>query len=59
MIITAVTAIAAVVIYCSGVGIHNIGHKTLVGAGKVALWTKADSVTRFDQAAIDVLPKQE
>jgi len=32
---------------------------TFVGAGKVALWTKADSVTRFDQIAIDVLPQQE
>jgi hypothetical protein len=25
-------------------------------AGKIALWTKSDSVTRFDQIAIDVLP---
>jgi hypothetical protein len=30
--------------------------KTHTGAGKIALWTKADSVTRFDQIAIDVLP---
>ena len=30
--------------------------KTFAGAGKIALWTKADSVTRFDQIAIDVLP---
>lgn len=30
--------------------------KTLAGAGKIALWTKADSITRFDQIAIDVLP---
>jgi hypothetical protein len=29
--------------------------KTLANAGKVALWTKSDSVTRFDQIAIDVL----
>lgn len=29
--------------------------KTLTGAGKIALWTKSDSVTRFDQIAIDVL----
>ncbi|MBN9051020.1 MAG: hypothetical protein J0H78_16315 [Rhizobiales bacterium] len=28
-------------------------------AGKIALWTKADSVTRFDQIAIDVLPDKE
>jgi Galactocerebrosidase, C-terminal lectin domain len=30
--------------------------KTFAGAGKVALWTKSDSVTRFDQITIDVLP---
>jgi hypothetical protein len=29
---------------------------TFAGAGRVALWTKSDSVTRFDQIAIDVLP---
>jgi hypothetical protein len=33
--------------------------KTFAGPGKVALWTKADSVTRFDQIAIDVLPEQK
>jgi len=32
---------------------------TFAEAGKVALWTKADSVTRFDQIAIDVPPQQE
>ena len=30
--------------------------KTFAGAGKISLWTKSDSVTRFDQIAIDVLP---
>jgi hypothetical protein len=30
--------------------------KTFAGAGKVALWTKADSVTRFDQIEIRPLP---
>jgi hypothetical protein len=30
--------------------------KTFAGAGRIALWTKADSVTRFEQIAIDVLP---
>jgi len=30
--------------------------KTFADAGKIALWTKADSVTRFDQIAINVLP---
>ena len=29
--------------------------KTFAGAGRIALWTKSDSVTRFDQIAIDVL----
>jgi hypothetical protein len=29
--------------------------KTFTGAGKIALWTKSDSVTRFDQITIDVL----
>jgi hypothetical protein len=30
--------------------------KTFSGAGKIALWTKSDSITRFNQIAIDVLP---
>ena len=30
--------------------------RTFTGAGKVALWTKADSVTRFDQIEINTLP---
>lgn len=30
--------------------------KTFAGAGKIALWTKADSITRFDQISIEVLP---
>lgn len=30
--------------------------KTFTAAGKVALWTKADSVTRFDQIRINTLP---
>jgi hypothetical protein len=29
---------------------------TFAGAGKVALWTKADSVTHFDTIAITPLP---
>ena len=33
--------------------------KTLANAGRVALWTKSDSVTRFDQIAIDVLPSRK
>lgn len=30
--------------------------RTFAGAGNIALWTKSDSVTRFDQISIDVLP---
>ena len=30
--------------------------RTFVGAGKIALWTKADSVTRFDRIEIRTLP---
>jgi hypothetical protein len=30
--------------------------RTFVGAGKIALWTKADSVTRFDRIEIRKLP---
>jgi len=30
--------------------------RTIASAGKVALWTKADSVTRFDGIEIRVLP---
>jgi len=30
--------------------------RTFAGAGKVALWTKADSVTRFDRIEIKTLP---
>ena len=30
--------------------------RTFVGAGKFALWTKADSITRFDQIELKALP---
>ena len=30
--------------------------RSFIGAGKVALWTKADSVTRFDRIEIKTLP---
>jgi hypothetical protein len=38
-----------------GETLFTTSDKTLAGAGKVALWTKSDSVTRFDQITIDVL----
>jgi len=40
----------------SGKTLFTTSDKTFAGAGKVALWTKSDSVTHFDQIAIDVLP---
>lgn len=39
-----------------GKTLFTMSDKTFAEAGKVALWTKSDSVTRFDQIAIDVLP---
>jgi hypothetical protein len=38
-----------------GKRLFTTSDKTFAGAGKVGLWTKSDSVTRFDQIAIDVL----
>src|SRR5262245_38718235 len=40
----------------NGKTLFTTSDKTFGGTGKVALWTKSDSVTRFDQIAIDVLP---
>jgi hypothetical protein len=39
-----------------GKTVHSTGDRTLPGPGRVALWTKSDSVTRFDQINIQVLP---
>lgn len=39
-----------------GKTLFTTSDKTFASAGKIALWTKSDSVTRFDQIAIDVLP---
>jgi hypothetical protein len=36
--------------------LYSVTDKTFAGAGRVALWTKADSVTRFDQINITTLP---
>lgn len=38
-----------------GKELFGVNDKTFVEAGGVALWTKADSVTRFDQVKITVL----
>lgn len=39
-----------------GKTLFTASDKTFAGTGKIALWTKSDSVTRFDQISIDVLP---
>jgi len=36
--------------------LFTVADRTLANAGKVALWTKADSVTRFDLLTIRTLP---
>ncbi len=38
-----------------GKTLFSISDKTFTGAGKIGLWTKSDSITRFDQIAVDVL----
>ena len=40
----------------NGKTLHSTSDRTLPGPGRVALWTKSDSVTRFDQISIQVLP---
>jgi len=40
----------------SGKQLHATADKPFSGGGRVALWTKSDSVTRFDQINIQVLP---
>ena len=39
-----------------GQPLFTVSDKTFSGAGKVGLWTKADSVTNFDQIEINALP---
>jgi hypothetical protein len=38
-----------------GKTLFTTSDSSFAGSGKVALWTKSDSVTRFDQISIDVL----
>ena len=40
----------------NGKQVHSTTDKTFAAAGRIALWTKSDSVTRFDQINIQVLP---
>ena len=39
-----------------GKALYTVTDKTFAQAGRVALWTKADSVTRFDRLDIKELP---
>ena len=39
-----------------GKTLFSVIDRTFAEAGGVALWTKADSVTRFDRMTITVLP---
>jgi hypothetical protein len=39
-----------------GKELYTASDNTMAGAGKVALWTKSDSVTRFDRIEIKTLP---
>jgi hypothetical protein len=38
-----------------GKSLFATSDKTFTGTGKIALWTKSDSITRFDQITVDVL----
>lgn len=40
----------------NGKTLYSANDRTFPGAGRIALWTKSDSVTRFDQINIQVLP---
>jgi hypothetical protein len=40
----------------NGKSLYTATDKTFTAAGRIALWTKADSVTRFDQIGITTLP---
>ena len=39
-----------------GKPLFSAADRAFAGAGKIALWTKADSVTRFDRIEIKTLP---
>jgi hypothetical protein len=47
------------VVSLDGIWMFTAFDKTLSQAGRVALWTKGDSVTRFDSIAITPLPAAE
>ena len=43
-------------VFLDGRNLYGANDATMAGPGKVALWTKADSVTYFDRIAIKTLP---
>jgi hypothetical protein len=45
----------AVTIEFDGETLFSTSDTTFAGAGKIGLWTKSDSVTRFDQITIEML----
>src|SRR5229473_607664 len=47
------------VVLLDGIWMFTAFDKTLSQAGRVALWTEGDSVTRFDSIAITPLPTEE
>lgn len=49
-------AIAIVAMEFDDKTLFTTSDKTFAGAGRISLWTKADSVMRVEQIAIDVLP---
>jgi hypothetical protein len=50
-------ALAACFLACTGSTAFAETEAIMIEAGGVALWTKADSVTRFDQVRITPLPQ--
>jgi hypothetical protein len=47
------------VVSLDGIWMFTGFDKTLSHAGRIALWTKGDSITRFDSIAITPLPASE
>jgi hypothetical protein len=42
----------SIVVSLNGQGLYEVDDKTFTGPGKVGLWTKADSLTYFDDLMI-------
>lgn len=46
-------------VYFNGEKLYEVEDNTFIGAGKVGLWTKADSYTLFDDLSIIVAPEKK